>query len=57
MEGKSRRLESLTIGHINVVQKMSFTYAGEDGVIRTAGPWGVHFDYSFFNSTQLTTVS
>uniref|UniRef100_A0ACD6AD37 Uncharacterized protein n=1 Tax=Avena sativa TaxID=4498 RepID=A0ACD6AD37_AVESA len=40
MEGKSRRLESVTIRSNNIVEKMSFSYINEDGQIQTAGPWG-----------------
>uniref|UniRef100_A0ACD5WTC4 Uncharacterized protein n=1 Tax=Avena sativa TaxID=4498 RepID=A0ACD5WTC4_AVESA len=40
MQGKSRRLESVTIRSYNVVEKISFSYVNEDGQICTAGPWG-----------------
>ena len=40
MEGKSQRLESLTIYHHGVVEGFQFSYIDEDGQIRTAGPWG-----------------
>jgi len=40
MEGKSQRLESLTIYHHGVVEGFQFSYIDEDGQIRTTGPWG-----------------
>uniref|UniRef100_A0ACD6AD73 Uncharacterized protein n=1 Tax=Avena sativa TaxID=4498 RepID=A0ACD6AD73_AVESA len=40
MEGKSRRLESVTIRHYDGVERLSFSYVTGDGQIRTAGPWG-----------------
>jgi hypothetical protein len=41
MQGKSRRLESVTIRSNNVVERMSFSYINEDGQIGTVGPWGL----------------
>jgi len=47
MEGKSRRLESVTIRHANLVERLTFSYVNEDGQIRTAGPFGsAHADSS-----------
>jgi hypothetical protein len=40
MEGKSQRLESLTIYHHGVVEGFQFTYTDDERQIRTAGPWG-----------------
>jgi hypothetical protein len=40
IEGKSRRLESVAIRHINVIERITFSYVDEDGLTRTAGPWG-----------------
>jgi hypothetical protein len=40
MEGKSHRLESLTIYHHGVVEGFQFSYIDEEGEIHTAGPWG-----------------
>uniref|UniRef100_A0ACD5UGQ7 Uncharacterized protein n=1 Tax=Avena sativa TaxID=4498 RepID=A0ACD5UGQ7_AVESA len=40
MAGKSKRLESVTISHFQIIETLSFSYANEDGHIRTAGPWG-----------------
>ncbi|CAL4910386.1 unnamed protein product [Urochloa decumbens] len=34
------RLESLVIRSQNAVDSISFTYAGVDGMLRMAGPWG-----------------
>jgi hypothetical protein len=39
IEGKSRRMESVTIRHSNIIRGISFSYVGEDGLTRTAGPW------------------
>ena len=45
MEGKSQRLENVTIYHVGAVEGFQFSYADEDGKIRTAGTWGrVHSD-------------
>jgi hypothetical protein len=43
IEGKSRRMESVTIRHSNIIRGISFSYVGEDGLTRTAGPWGNQF--------------
>uniref|UniRef100_A0ACD5XXM6 Uncharacterized protein n=1 Tax=Avena sativa TaxID=4498 RepID=A0ACD5XXM6_AVESA len=42
MEGKSRRLESVTIYHHGVVEGLQFSYVDEDGQIRTTETWGVN---------------
>ncbi|OQU88821.1 hypothetical protein SORBI_3002G100832 [Sorghum bicolor] len=40
MEGKSQRLENVTIYHIGAVEGIQFSYVDEDGQIRTTGTWG-----------------
>uniref|UniRef100_A0ACD5XNX3 Uncharacterized protein n=1 Tax=Avena sativa TaxID=4498 RepID=A0ACD5XNX3_AVESA len=40
MDGKSQRLESVTIRTNSIVEKMSFSYVNEDRQIQNAGPWG-----------------
>ena len=40
MEGKSQRLESVTIYHVGAVEGFQFSYVDEDGQIRTPGTWG-----------------
>jgi hypothetical protein len=42
MQGKSQRLERVTIRHSISVESISFSYFNEDGQIRTEGPWGSH---------------
>jgi hypothetical protein len=40
MQGKSQRLENVTIYHVGAVEGFQFSYADEDGKIRTPGTWG-----------------
>jgi hypothetical protein len=42
MQGKSQRLERVTIRHSISVESISFSYFNEDVQIRTEGPWGSH---------------
>ncbi|KAM3206770.1 hypothetical protein ACQJBY_062121 [Aegilops geniculata] len=45
MEGKSQRLENVTIYHVGAVEGFQFSYVDEDGKIRTTDTWGrVHPD-------------
>jgi hypothetical protein len=40
MEGKSQRLESVTIYHAGAVHGFQFSYMAEDGQVRTTNVWG-----------------
>jgi len=41
MEGKSQRLESVTVYFNNIVSALQFSYIGEDGNICNSGLWGI----------------
>ncbi|KAL6640640.1 hypothetical protein ACP70R_021763 [Stipagrostis hirtigluma subsp. patula] len=40
IEEKPRRLESLTIGYLGLIDAFSFSYIDQTGKKQTAGPWG-----------------